>query len=388
MNLLLASTKSTFLLPPQASNLAGDVDWAWNIILWTTTVFFIIVVAAMTFFVIRYRRRPNAGATSTVTHNTPLEIVWTVVPLIIVIGFFFVGFKGFINFDNPRSDAVVIDVKGQKWSFQFTYPNGAVSDTLYVQKDVPVRLNLHSVDVLHAFYVPAFRIQRNLIPFRQTTLWFIPTQTSPPPTRSDPGGFAAFCTQYCGDQHSKMYTRVHVLDKMDFDARMTELANPFKEKEGEKNVFVPYKVLGERLYRQMGCASCHSLDGKPNTGPTWKDLFKKDHTFSAAPPGYTLTAGDRDDKWEEYLGEAMTDPGKHVVSGFQNQMPSFAAQLSGSEPNIEKRRALVEFIKSIGNQPYRPVADRETEPDRFDADKPNAVHPESLAAQKQPAPAQ
>jgi cytochrome c oxidase subunit 2 len=393
MNLLftLANAGRTFLLPQQASNLAKDVDWAWNVILWTTTFFFLIVVGAMTYFVIRYRRRSHTDQTSTITHNTPLEIVWTVVPLVLVIAFFFVGFKGFINFDNPRSDAVVIDVEARKWNFQFTYPNGAVSDTLYVQKDVPVRLNLHSVDVLHALYIPAFRIQRNLIPYRQTGLWFIPTSYSPNPTKSDPGGFTAFCTQYCGDGHSKMYTRVYVLDKATFDERMKELANPFKEKQGEKNVFVQYKDLGKKLYQQMGCATCHTLDGKASTGPTWQGLWKRDHTFSA-PPGASLSAGDDDAKWEEYLSESMVNPGAKVVAGFSNAMPSFAAQLSGGNPdatgfrpNEEKRRALIEFIKSL-NANYKPVVSREANPELFDADKPNAVHPESLAARKgQPA---
>jgi cytochrome c oxidase subunit 2 len=389
----LAAASRTLFLPPQASNLAKDVDWAWNIILMTTTIFFLIVVFAMTFFVIRYRRRSHADETSTITHNTPLEIVWTIIPLLLVIGFFFVGFKGYINFDNPRSDAVVIDVEARKWGFTFTYPNGAVSDALYVQKDVPVRLNLHSIDVLHALYIPAFRIQRNLIPYRQTALWFVPTTYSPQPTKADPGGFTAFCTQYCGDGHSKMYTRVFVLDKATFDERMKELANPFKEKQGDKNVFVQYKDLGNKLYHQMGCATCHTLDGKPATGPTWQGLWKRDHAFSATtPPGYTLSAGDDDAKWEEYLSESITNPGAKIVANYPNGMPSFAAQLSGGtpdatgfRPNEEKRRALVEFIKSL-NPSYKPVASREANPELFDADKPNAVHPESLAARKgQPA---
>src|SRR3954466_9568517 len=99
---ILAATEKTFFLPKGASNLAADVDWAWNIILWVTGLFFCIVVGSMTFFVIRYRRRnPNDGATSEVTHNTPLEIAWTFIPLVLVVMFFYVGFKGFMNYDNP-----------------------------------------------------------------------------------------------------------------------------------------------------------------------------------------------------------------------------------------------------------------------------------------------
>jgi cytochrome c oxidase subunit 2 len=304
-----------------------------------------------------------------------------------------VGFKGFINYDNPRSDSVVIDVEARKWGFTFTYPNGAVSDALYVQKDVPVKLNLHSIDVLHALYIPAFRVQRNLIPYRQTAIWFIPTHYSPATTKADPGGFTAFCTQYCGDGHSKMYTRVFVLDKATFDEQMKALANPFKEKQGEKNVFVQYKDLGKKLAAQMGCATCHTVDGKPSTGPTWQGLWKRDHTFSATDvPGYTLTASDPDQKWEDYLAESMISPGAKVVSGFGNAMPSFAAQLSGgvADPqgfnaNVEKHRALIEYIKSL-NPSYKPAVSREANPELFDADRPNAVHPESLAARRNQQP--
>jgi cytochrome c oxidase subunit 2 len=394
MNLLplLAETSSTFLLPRQASNLAVDVDWAWNIILWVTGFFFCVVVFAMTFFVIKYRRRTPNDATSEITHNTPLEVVWTVIPLILVMGFFFVGFKGFINYDTPASQSTVIDVEARKWAFTFTYPNGAVSDALYVEVNKPVRLNLHSVDVLHALYLPAFRVQRNLIPYRQTSLWFIPTEESPRPTKSDAGGFPIFCTQYCGDNHSKMFTRVHVLAKADFDAKMKELANPFKKKDENGNdVYVPYTELGGKLWSQMGCNSCHTVDGKNGIGPTWKDLWKRDHTFASSDiPGYTLTAADPDQKWEEYLTESILNPGAKVVASYQNQMPSFAAQLSGSPSNDEKRRAIIEYIKSIGNQPYKPAVDPAADKALFDATK-NPNHPESLAAraaQTQPAPAQ
>jgi len=399
MNLLILAQqlKGSLLLPPRASNLAVDVDQAWNVILWTTTFFFIIVVGAMTWFVFKYRRRTNPSATSTVTHNTPLEIAWTLIPLVILIIFFFVGFLGFVNYDNPRSDSTIIDVEGKKWNFQFTYPNGAISDTLYVEKDKPVRLNLHSIDVMHGFHIPAFRIQRDLVPFRQTVLWFIPTTFSPPPnpTHNDPGGFFIFCNQYCGDGHSKMYTRVHVLDPAAYAQKMTELANPFKEKVNGKDVYVQYKDLGHKLYLQMGCATCHTVDGKNSTGPTWQGLWKRDHTFSVThEPGYTLKASDDDAKWVDYLTRSMLTPSADVVAGFQNQMPSFAAQLSGGAPdahgfiaNDEKRRAIQEYIKSLGNEGYKPVADRTTQPDLFDAEK-NPVHPESLAAQKAKAPVQ
>ncbi len=383
--LLAQATKASFFLPEPASNLAGDVDWAWNIILWVTTFFFCIVIFAMTFFVIKYRRRTPNDKTSEITHNTPLEIAWTLVPLVLVLMFFWVGFKGFINYDTPRSDSVVVDVEARKWAFTFTYPNGAVSDQLFVEKDKPVRLNLHSIDVLHGLYLPMFRTQRNLIPYRQTVLWFIPTQftTDPNPSKGELGGFPIFCTQYCGDGHSRMQSRVFVLAKDDFDAKMKELANPFKKKVDGKNVYIPYKELGAKLYSQMGCSTCHDVsEGKRITGPSWKGLYKSDVAFSVSDvPGFAMHASDSDEKWEAYLGESMIAPAVKIVATYQNQMPVFAAQLDGSESNIEKRRALIEYIKSIGTLPYTPAADPVKDKDLFDADKyPNP--PESLAALK------
>jgi cytochrome c oxidase subunit 2 len=367
----LCTLAQTFLLPRQASNLARDVDWAWNVVLGVTGFFFCLVVVVMLLFVLKYRRRTPTDSTPEITHNTPLEIIWTVVPLVLLIVFFFVGFKGFLNYDTPPSNAVVVDVQGQKWNFTFTYPNGGVSDVLYVQQNVPVVLNLHSVDVLHALYIPAFRTQRNLVPYRTTNIWFIPEQLSPKE------GFPIFCTQYCGKDHSRMRTVVQVLDKKDFDEAMTQVANPFKEKNNEtgKTRWVPYVKLGEKFYNQMGCITCHTTNGTKGTGPTWQGLWKRDHAFAAVDEaGYTLKAGDDDAKWEAYLTQSMVHPSAKVVSGFQDQMPSFAAQLSGSVAKDEKARAIMTYIKSLGSTGWKPPLAEDA--DAYDADKHPEHHPE------------
>ncbi|HUO08623.1 MAG TPA: cytochrome c oxidase subunit II [Phycisphaerae bacterium] len=365
------------MMPPPASNLAADVDWAWTFILVVTTIFFCIVVGAMTLFVFKYRRRTPNDKTSEITHNTPLEIAWTAIPLAIVIGFFFVGFKGFLNYDTPLGNSVAVDVMARKWNFTFTYPNGAVAPDLYVIKDVPFVMNLQSQDVLHGFYIPAFRTQRNLIPGRTTNVWFIATRISPTE------GFPIFCTQYCGDAHSKMYTWVHVLDKAGWDEKMKELANPFKEKDAAGHShWVPYTKIGEKLYHQSGCATCHSVDGSKIIGPTWKNLYKSDVRFSASNvPGYSLSSSDPDDKWEAYLRESILQPDAKIVESYNNVMPSFAAQFSGDakSPKDEELRALIAYIKSIGSTGWKPATSPEDNPDLYDADK-NPNHPESLAA--------
>jgi cytochrome c oxidase subunit 2 len=373
MNLLTLAQTETFLLPQRASNLARDVDWAWNVLLGVTGFFFVLVVCCLLVFVLKYRRRTTNDSTPEITHNTPLEIIWTVVPLVLVIMFFFVGFKGFLNYDTPPSNAVVVNVQGQKWNFSFEYPNGGVSDTLYVEHNVPVVLNLHSVDVLHALYIPAFRTQRNLVPFRTTNVWFVPEELSPKE------GFPIFCTQYCGKDHSRMRTVVQVLDHEDFVKQMAAVANPFKEKNNEtgKSRWVPYVELGHKFYTQMGCVQCHTTDGTKGTGPTWKDLWKRDHAFAVTnEPGYTLTKTDSDEKWEAYIHESVLHPGYKVVAGFQDQMPPFEAQLSGSAAKDEKLRAIMTYIKSLGDTGWKPPY--AATDDVYDADKHPDIHPEAL----------
>ncbi len=138
-----------------------------------------------------------------------------------------------MNYDNPPSNARIVDVQGSQWAFKFTYPNGSQDGQLWVEEGVPVRLNLHSIDVLHALYVPVFRVQRNLVPYRQTVMWFVPVVLSPNE------GFPIFCTQYCGEGHSEMLSRVHVLAKAQYDQKMLELSNPFTvTKDGKKTCAV------------------------------------------------------------------------------------------------------------------------------------------------------
>jgi cytochrome c oxidase subunit II len=409
MTLMDLTILADWFLPREGSNLAHDVNRTWMLVVSVTGFFFCIVVGVMTVFVIRFRRRTPNDPTSKVTHNTTLEILWTAVPLALVLTFFYVGFRGFLNYDTPRSDSLVVSVEARQWQFSFTYPNGAQDGNLYVLKDQPVRLNMHSVDVLHALFIPNFGTQRNIIPGRETSLWFIPTQytrtqqkvktdlaTGKTELVWEDEGWPIYCTQYCGDGHSRMFARVFVLDQEQYEAKMKELANPFvmKTKEGKK-VYVPYVKLGESLYNSLGCGSCHSVkaadkDSNTGTGPPWAGLWKRDHEFSYGNvPGYTLKATDPDEKWEAYLRESILDPDAKLVR-FKGRdyhgMSTFAGSLGGSSTNDEKLRSMVDYIKSLGNTGWKPEVTPEANPDLFDAEHPTLVnaqglglHPESLA---------
>ncbi len=388
---LLADGDATFWLPKQASKMAVNTDWLFYAILYTSAFFFAIIVAAALFFIIKYRRRALNETTPLITHNTTLEVIWTGIPLLIVIGIFFVGLKGFIDLENPSSDAYVIQVTARQWNFEFTYPNGGTSDTLYVPYQKPVKLVLSSTDVLHAVYIPAFRIQRNAIPGRDTQIWFTATKHSPAPgnTPENPGGFSLFCTQYCGNDHSHMHTRVHVLDAEPFAKKLVELANPFKSKDpgSNKEHWIPYAQVGQKLSASNGCFQCHSVDGKAGTGPTWKDLFKSDHKFSFSDkPGYTLAKADDDAKWDAYFHESVLNPGAKIKDGFQNQMQSFASSFSGDPGTAkdEKLRAIIEYIKTLGPDYQgptlfgKPVPQDNVTPEMYEIQPHQVYHPEAL----------
>jgi cytochrome c oxidase subunit 2 len=334
---LSSSDQSSFWLGPQASVAAKYHDWVFDVLFYATSFFFILVVGLMLYFVAVYRRKPGPLPVGGPTHNTPLEIFWTAVPLVIVCWFFVVGLYGYVDFEGPApANSDVVEVEAKQWNFTFTYPNGAVSPDLYVQVDRPTSLQLHSQDVSHSVYIPAFRVQRNAVPGRITYLWFTPSVL---------GSYDLFCTQYCGDGHSAMNAKCEVLDAPAYSAKLAELANIFVDPLTKEPL--PYAKVGERLYKTSGCAQCHSVDGAAGTGPTWKGLYKSDVPFAVAPPGYKLTAEDDDAKWDAYLRESILVPSAKIVDKFQNVMPAQESQFSGSPYKDKKLTAIVEYIKSL-----------------------------------------
>jgi cytochrome c oxidase subunit II len=258
-----------------------------------------------------------------------------------VITFFVLGFRAFLEEDTPPANAEVIEAVAYQWGYKFTHPNGARGPQLLLRVNRPVVLQLKSDDVLHALYIPAFRIQRNAVPGRTVEMWFQPTRL---------GTYQAFCTQYCGNGHSLMHTEVIVLEDAEYEAKLADLANIFVDPETKKPL--SYAEVGRKLYETTGCAQCHSVDGSKNSGPTWLGLYKQDQAFSeTTPPGFTLRATDDDAKWDAYLRESVLTPGAKVVEGYlASGMPTvFAQEFSGSPYNDKKLTAMVEYIKSLDN---------------------------------------
>lgn len=303
------------LLPAEGSSYAGQADRLFLFLVGLSTFFFLLIAGLAAYFVIRYRRR-GPDRLSAPSHNTALEVVWSVIPLLLVIVIFFWGFHGFINAAVSPAEAMEIKVVAKKWLWQFEYPNGVRTvNELHVPVGKPVRLVMISEDVIHSFYVPTFRIKQDVLPSRYTQLWFEPTLV---------GAHRILCTEYCGRGHSDMLGVIHV--KTDEEYRQ------WLETGGDVGKNMPPAEFGRLLYGSKGCETCHSLDGSRGQGPSFKGLFG--HPV-------LLAGGQRVVADENYLRESILQPQAKVVAGYEPVMPTFQGLLQESEIN-----ALIEFIKA------------------------------------------
>lgn len=309
-----------WILPKGASTVAPEVDALFHFIIVVSIILFIIVVGGFAFFVWRYRvkKRQQAEFTEDLSHNTKLEVVWTVIPFILVLIVFFWGFKSYMKIRLAPGDAVEIKVTAQKWFWQFDYPDGASStNELVVPVGVPVKLVMSSQDVIHSFFVPNFRVKMDVLPNRYTIAWFEATE---------PGTYDLFCTEYCGTGHSKMLGKVRVVSETAYQAWVEENSS-FGEG-------ISLEELGAKLYQSKACVTCHSVDGSPLVGPTFKGVFGHSVKLS---DGTSVKAD------ENYLRESILKPQAKVVQGFQPVMPTYQSILKPREVD-----ALIEYIKSLG----------------------------------------
>lgn len=311
----MPTNDDSILFPPQASTFAKDVDALYYFIHYLSIFFWVLIVAGIIYFAWRYRRGHKEGVGP--SHNLPLELTWSIIPLILVIAIFLWGFKGFMTMSRAPGDAETIRVTGQKWSWTFEYPDGQqLTNELHVEIGKPYRLVMTSQDVIHSFFVPSFRTKMDVIPGRYTTLWFEPTLL---------GDQQVFCTEYCGDGHSDMLAKIVVHDAAGFAE--------WKKASTVEDTTTPLPELGERLFTQKACFTCHSTDGSVKIGPTFQNLFGKQEQLA---DGSTVTVD------EEYLRESILQPGAKVVQGFQPVMPPYQGQLSDRE-----LMGLVEYIKTL-----------------------------------------
>lgn len=191
-----------------ASNLANTVDSVFLFICSICVALLVIVTFVMVYFVIRYSRKKNI-IPSNIEGNLPLEIIWTVIPVILVLAMFYYGWIGYKEIRNVPKNAMVIKATGHMWAWSFEYENGKQSKILNLPLGKPVKVELYSWDVIHSLYIPAFRIKEDVVPNKKNYMWFEPTKA---------GSYNIFCAEYCGQGHSSMLTKIIVMPENEFKA--------------------------------------------------------------------------------------------------------------------------------------------------------------------------
>jgi cytochrome c oxidase subunit 2 len=190
------------------SEFVKSVDFAFFFIVAVSVFFLVLITTLMLYFVFKYNRKRNPKAKN-IHGSVPLEILWTVIPTVLVLFMFYFGWKGYEQMSEIPEESMVVNVTAQMWKWTFKYDNGRTSDTLYVPINKPVKVILHSLDVNHSFYIPSFRVKKDVIPGKENTSWFQATKL---------GSYPIFCAEYCGMNHSYMYTEVVALSEMNFTA--------------------------------------------------------------------------------------------------------------------------------------------------------------------------
>lgn len=309
-------------IPEEASNLAAGVDNVLLVITVISVFFFLLISAFLIYFSIKYRRKSENEETPHTTGNMVLEVIWTIVPSILLMVFFVWGYVEFVNMKTPPKDAMEVNVTAKQWLWEFEYYTGRKTiNELYVQQNRPVRMVMRSEDVLHSFFVPQFRVKQDILPGNYTQLWFTPTKA---------GTFDLFCAEYCGTGHSNMLAKVHVLPSEAYSRWMD------KGKAGAATAAasdLPPAERGKNVYTQKGCNACHSVDGSSGVGPTFKGIFGKQEEMQS---GETITVD------ENYLRESILEPQAKMVKGYQPVMPSFKGILSDDEIT-----SVIEYIKTL-----------------------------------------
>ncbi|MFO0896372.1 MAG: cytochrome c oxidase subunit II [Pirellulales bacterium] len=304
-----------FFHPQQASTVAPEVDALYFFLVTITVVFSLLVAALIIYFAIRYRR--SAKIDRTPFHPSVwMEVSWLVLPLPLLLGIFVWSADVYFTQQRPPAGAMEFTVVAKQWMWKLQHPSGRREiDTLHVPKGQPIRLQMISQDVIHSFYVPAFRMKQDVLPGRYTQCWFEATQT---------GEFHLFCAEYCGTNHSRMTGKVIVMEPDEYQAWLAG-GSP-----SESPV-----VAGQKLFEQLRCDSCHlPQGGEQSRGPSLANLAGKP---------VTLTTGDQVTADDNYLRESILRSANKVVAGYQPIMPSYEGQI-GEEQVLQ----LIAYIRSMG----------------------------------------
>ncbi len=304
----------------QASNLAQGVDNAFIFIFAMALIFTLGITLFMIYTVIKYNRKKGKES-MTFTGSVKLEIIWTVIPTIIVLIMFWYGWKGFAPMRTVPEGAMEIDAIGRMWEWEFDYGDGKISKELVIPIDKPVKLNLISEDVNHSLFIPAFRVKEDVVPGYDNWLWFTATQL---------GDYEVLCTEYCGLLHSAMITTAKVVPEADYNSWLTNLVATGNIPDHE----------GLTILKANGCIACHSLDGAKLVGPSFKGLWGSERVVVTDDGEKTVNA------LADYIKLSITDPNAEVVKGFnKGLMQSYTKTIS--EEDMGK---IIDYFKQEGGK--------------------------------------
>jgi cytochrome c oxidase subunit 2 len=308
---------SDFMLPPARSTVAAETDALFHFINVTSLILLVGITIAIIYFAIKYRRRSENDVTPVITHNNKLEITWSVIPLILVLIVFGWGWKGYMTLTTVPDDAYEVKVIAKSWLWEFHYQNGMVSvNELHVPANRPVKLVMISDDVIHSFYVPDFRVKRDVLPNRYSSLWFEATEV---------GEFIVYCTEYCGTAHSNMLAKV-ITHSQEYFETWLAVGDAIDEN-------LSPAEQGEMLVQRNACMTCHSADGSSMQGPTFKGIWGREQRMT---DGTVVTVD------ENYIRESILEPNAKIVQGYQPVMPNYTGVL-----NDRQIDAIIEYLKTV-----------------------------------------
>jgi cytochrome c oxidase subunit II len=303
--------------PEQASSFAGNVDLLFLFVLLTCLFFAVLVSLAATYAAFKFRRTAPGQVGDTVEGNMILEVGWTVIPLMIALVMFAWGAVVYVNFRTPPKDTLDIYVTGKQWMWKLQQPNGKREiNELHLPVNRDIKLILGSEDVIHNFYIPAFRAKMDVVPGRYNTMWFRPTKV---------GKYHFFCSQYCGTNHAVMGGEVTVMDPAEYAAWLSDEAGN-----------IDPASAGAQLFTQLACVTCHLSDGT-GRAPSLNGVYQGKVLLA---DGTIITADDA------YIRESILQPKAKIVAGYQPVMPTFQGLVTE-----EQIMNLTAYIKSLQSQP-------------------------------------
>lgn len=296
-----------------ASNFVEGVDFSLYLILAISIFFLVSITAVMIYFLFRYSKKNNPVATNIEGSHT-LEIIWTVIPTILVLIMFWYGWTGYRPMLTAPDDAMEIEAVGQMWKWTFNYENGKSSDSLVIPIDKSIKLNLVSKDVLHSLYIPAFRLKQDVVPGKELSMWFIGQKL---------GKYDIMCAEYCGQLHSYMLSSVSVVEESEYEEWLVSTPDTSNEHPGLT------------LMKKNACLSCHTQDGTRLVGPSFKGLLGKTETIIIEGNDQEITVDG------DYIRNKIKNPTNSLVKSYQSGLMPILAL---SDEEIDQ---IVEYISGI-----------------------------------------